>query len=467
MAEKNLSEISRDIRLLYQKGNDALIRENYDYAVDLLNQVLQREPTLFEARKALRVAQGKKSTGSGGAGFFKKAWGSASASPQVARAQLALRNDPAEALHIAEQILNSDPTNSGAHRIVVDASAALEMPRTAVMSLDILQRNSPKDKAIAIQFAEALAQIDESNRAERVLLEFARANPRDGEIAQALKNVSARKTLNEGGYETLADGQGSYRDILKNEKEAVSLEQQGRVQKTEDVAERLIGEYEARLKTEPKNLKLLRSLAELYTQKGQLTRALSYYEQIKATDTGASDATLDRAIGELRVRDFDRQMEALDATAADHGEKVAQLNAEKLAFQITECQKRVEHFPTDLAIRYEMGVLYFQAGKVGEAIQELQKAQQNPHKRIPAMNYLAQCFGKRKMYDLGAKTLQNAIKEKVVFDEEKKELIYNLGFILESMGKKEEAIEQFKLIYETDIGYRDVAAKVDAFYASQ
>jgi tetratricopeptide (TPR) repeat protein len=83
------------------------------------------------------------------------------------------------------------------------------------------------------------------------------------------------------------------------------------------------------------------------------------------------------------------------------------------------------------------------------------------------MNYLAQCFSKRKMYDLAAKTLQTAIKEKSVLDDEKKDLIYNLGSVLETMGKKEEAIEQFKLIYEVDIGYRDVAAKVDAYYAAQ
>jgi hypothetical protein len=35
------------------------------------------------------------------------------------------------------------------------------------------------------------------------------------------------------------------------------------------------------------------------------------------------------------------------------------------------------------------------------------------------------------------------------------------------MGKKAEAVEQFKLIYEMDIGYKDVAAKVDAFYSGQ
>ena len=35
------------------------------------------------------------------------------------------------------------------------------------------------------------------------------------------------------------------------------------------------------------------------------------------------------------------------------------------------------------------------------------------------------------------------------------------------MNKREEAIEQFKQIYEMDIGYKDVAAKVDAYYSGQ
>ena len=42
---------------------------------------------------------------------------------------------------------------------------------------------------------------------------------------------------------------------------------------------------------------------------------------------------------------------------------------------------------------------------------------------------------------------------------------YQLARTLEKMGKREEAIEQFKLIYEVDSAYRDVAARVDAFYA--
>ena len=66
--------------------------------------------------------------------------------------------------------------------------------------------------------------------------------------------------------------------------------------------------------------------------------------------------------------------------------------------------------------------------------------------------------------DFAARTLQSAIKEKLVFDEDKKEMTYNLGNVLESMGKKDEAIEQYKLIYEVDSSYKDVAAKVEASY---
>ena len=372
---------------------------------------------------------------------------------------------------IAEQVLNGDPENGAAHRIIVEAANVLELPHTAVLSYETLIKQSPKDRNLAIAFAQALAAAGdvsdgESNRGEKILMDLLRENPSDGELSQALKNLSARKTLDEGGYGALEGGKGSFRDILKNKQETVLLEQEKRVVKTEDTTARLIAEYETRLQTEPNNLKLVRSLAELYTQKKQFEPALALYDRIKNSEMG-NDPSLETAIANTIVRRFDHQLEQLDPAAPDRDAQAAAIQAEKLNFQLAECQKRVEKYPTDLMIRFEMGQLYLQAGKIGEAIQEFQKAQGNPHKRLLAMNFLAQCYAKRKMFDLAARTLQNAIKEIPVFNEEKKDLVYNLGCVLENMGKKEEAIEQFKLIYEMDIAYKDVAAKVDAFYAGQ
>jgi tetratricopeptide (TPR) repeat protein len=470
MAEKTINEIPPDLRRLHTKAAEAAQRENTDYAIALFCQILEKEPALFECRKALRTAQFKKA-GATSTGFFKKMLSGAGSSPQIAKAKMVLGKNPGEAMAIAEQVLNGDPSNSAAHRIIVDAAQALELPRTAALSYETLSKNSPKDRDLAIAFANALAaagdvSAGDQNRGEKILMDLQRDNPNDGDLNQALKNLSARKTLDQGGYGALEGGSGSYRDILKDKKEAASLEQEKRAVKTEDVTERLIGEYEARLHTEPDNLKLVRSLAELYTQKKQFERALELYDRIKSSGMG-NDPSLETAIGNTIVRRFDHQIAALNPFDAEHAGEVAKIQAEKLAFQLAECQKRVEKFPTDLAIRYEMGALYFQAGKIGEAIQELQKAQNHPHKRLLAMSLLAQCFAKRKMFDLAAKKLQEAIKEKVVFDDEKKDLIYHLGCVLESMGKKEEAVEQFKIIYETDAGYKDVTAKVEAHYAGQ
>jgi tetratricopeptide (TPR) repeat protein len=461
MPEKSASELPRDLRELYQKGTLALQRQNFEYAIAILTQVLGREPACFEARQALRAAQFKKSGGT--SGFFKKVLGGASSSPLLAKAQMV--KSPTERIQILEQVLSSDPPNSSAHKILAEAALEADFPRTACLSYEILLKNSPKDFNLAMDYAQALARAGQVPKAESVLSDLQEAYPHKPEVREALKNLSARNTLETGGYDALADGTGSYRDILKNKEEAVSLEQENREVKDQTVADRLIREYEARVAVEPRNLKNLRTIADLYAQKKDFDKALEYCERIRGMDGGA-DPSLDQYISELVIKKFDHALAQLDPNAADYAEQTARIQAERQTYELNECKARVERYPTDLQLRFDLGQLYFRAGKLTEAMQEFQKAQANPNKRLQAMGYLGQCFARRGMNDIAARTLQNAIKEKVVFDDEKKDLIYQLGCVLEKMGKREEAIEQFKQIYEIDIGYRDVAAKVDAFYAA-
>jgi len=464
MPEKTLNDLPGELRKVYSKGYEAFQRENYDYAIELFNQILIKEPSNYECRQALRGAQNGKSGAK--TGFFKRAFSSASSSPMVAKAQLALRKSPLEAIQTAEQVLNSDANNTGAHKVIAEAALALEMPRTAVMSLDVLYRNSPDDKEIAFQLADAWASGGEKTKAEQILATLLRAHPGDGEINQKLKDISARKSLDEGGYGALASGKGSYRDVLKDKAESVKLEQQNRQVKTGDAGDELLKDYEARVKNEPNNLKLLRNMAEIYAQKNDFDHAIQYFEQMAKVE-GGNDSSLQQQIAATKVKRFNHQLSQLDASAPDYSEKTAQIAAERDAFQLDECKARSEKYPTDLLIRFELGVLYFKAGKVNEALPELQKAKNNPNKRLAAMNYMAQCLAKKNMNDMAASTILEALKEKPVFDAEKIELTYTLGTLYEKMNKKEEAIEQYKQIYAIDMGYKDVAKKVDDYYAGQ
>ena len=69
--------------------------------------------------------------------------------------------------------------------------------------------------------------------------------------------------------------------------------------------------------------------------------------------------------------------------------------------------------------------------------------------------------------DLAVSRLHQAAEASLVMDNLKKEILYELGDTLMQMGKKEEGIEQFKLLYDSDVGYRDVGKKVEDYYREQ
>src|SRR5436190_7451898 len=361
MPEKPLNVIPRQQRDLYDKGIAAIRKNNFDYAINILTGVLKMEPGFFDARQALRAAQVKK-TGGSQTGFFKKMLGGATSQPAITKAQLSLRKNPLEAIEAAEEILNGDPWSTGAHKLLADAAMEAGLMKTAILSLEILYKNNPKDRDMALQLADAYTQSGQNDKAEKVYDDLLRIRPNDPEILQLSKNVSARQTLHEGGYEEVAQTGGSYRDILKDKGEAVSLEQANRVVKSDDVAQNLITEYEARLQMEPGNLKVMRNVAELYAQKKDFDKALGYFERIRTTEN-AADPSLEKVIAETNLKKFDYLKSQLDTGAPDYDQRAAEIDAQKIVFQLEACRQRAEKYPTDLQIRFELGQLYYNAAK--------------------------------------------------------------------------------------------------------
>jgi tetratricopeptide (TPR) repeat protein len=462
MAEKTLVQIPVTQRELFDKGLAALQKNNLDYAVTLFVQVLKAEPGFYECREALRAAQYKRA-GSRGGGLFKKLLGSANT---LTSGRLALRSNPLEAIQIAEEALNQDPSNMQAHDLLADAALQAHLPKTALLSLEVAFKANPSDRRLAEKLVEAHTQLGNQARAEKLLRDLISGDPNNPALNERLKNLLALRTLKEGGYDQLSGGTGSYRDVLRDKEQAKSLEQEHREVKDVDVVERLITEQEAQRVTDPANPRILRSLADLYLKKSDFDRAIGYYEQILSV-TGMNDPLILQCIRDVRVARFTAAEKAIDPQAPEGPAALEALRAQRQDFLLADAQRRAEANPTDLLVRFELGELHFKAGRWGDAIGELQKAQNNPNRRIAAMGLLARAFFQRGMNDMAARKLQEALKEKPIFDDEAKDLTYHLGIVLEKMNRPQEAIEQFKLIYEQDIAYRDVMARVDQYYASQ
>ena len=123
-------------------------------------------------------------------------------------------------------------------------------------------------------------------------------------------------------------------------------------------------------------------------------------------------------------------------------------------------------YPGDLDGRYRLAQLLFKSEQTEEAIAEYQQTQKNPKLRVSSLLGMARCFRKRGLIDLAVAQLSTAKSELSGMDDLKKEVIYELGCCYESLEKQEEAITEFKAIYTEDIGFRDVAKKINQHYAS-
>src|SRR5437764_8153675 len=170
---------------------------------------------------------------------------------------------------------------------------------------------------------------------------------------------------------------------------------------------------------------------------------------------GAEIFTLEEFLSTYRAR---------DEMYAEKSEQLRVAKVSRAEILIADAQEWVARNPTDLQLRFELGENFFNAGRFREAVPELQRARQNPHVRLKAMNVLGCCYGELGMLDLAMKQLEEASREILSMDAMKKEIVYNLGLIYERMGELEKSLACMKQIYEVDYGYRDVARRVESSY---
>lgn len=455
----------QELRERYARAMASLKKANYDYAILHLKELMKMAPGFAEGRAALRVAQRQTKKGTG---FLQRAANTALGAPALAKGKMALhKENPTEALLQAEEVLTADPESLLGHRLLVDAALALDLSRTALPSVRMLIAAKPEDKAICQLLAQVLEKRGDYEEAEKTLKSLTDQYPDDFNLRQLFRDFSARSTIRGGNYEKLATGQGSYRDVLKDLGQTQSAENEERIHKPDEVLEQMIYDKEQLFQRDVKNLRLAVELGRLWVQRKEYDKGLEYFEYV-ASNGMAGDASVDKLLTETRLSKLDYEISKLDPKAANYNSERERLEKDRAKFKLDECRKRAERFPADMDIRYEMGLVCFEAGQIDEAIQAFQRAQSSARNRSKALNYLGQSFALRDMLDMAERTFLSAVEEKKgVSVELRKELLYHLGCVYERMGKAEEAFERFREVFEQDVGFRDVQTKVDAHYREQ
>src|SRR5439155_4125602 len=341
----------------------------------------------------------------------KRFFNISTASIGAMKAQREIKKDPKRAVEMLEEVLEAEPYNHQANLFLKEAALVAGWPEIGVIALRTLLEENPGDVKVLHELWHLYHSLENHESEVEVYNQITTINPLDAQALRLEKDASARASMKRGGW-TQAE---SYRDLIKNKEEAISLEQQSRMRLTGEALDQQIAETFARHQAEPGNLDFARRLGALNEQRNNFEEAIRWY-QYAADRTKGADTGLLRKISDLKIQRLEGDIAADEEFLSTHiaadelyAKKSQQLRAAKLQraeIFITDAQDRVARNPTDLQLRFELGESLFNAGRFREAVPELQRARQNLHARLKAMNLLGCCYAELGMLDLAMRQLE-------------------------------------------------------------
>ncbi len=435
------------------RGRQALETGRYELAVDMLMEAVTAAPDILETRKLLRAAQIANFRKHGKTGFGAKL-GYMLARQKVMG--LVKKGQGVEAMAEAEKLLSQNPLDPDNIECAVKAAEAAGKADHAAITIEAAYECSNQDPALLERVATYYTMAKRWDKARDAYRKLSEMKPGDQRIMQLLKNTEAQATMN-AGWEQTAGKKGGFQNLIANKEQAAKLDAANKAVVTGDDAELLIQEKLKQIEAEPKNMNARRALARIYIQGKRFYEAIEVLQDAISV-SGTMDPELDRMLSQTKVQYYDQQIEALRSEGRE--EEAVQMEGEKNQFVFDDLAARVERYPNDLHLRFELGKQYFTYGYYDDALTHLQLAQKSPKDRLWALYYLAMCFFNQGQSDMAVMQLETARDALPMMDDLKKRVVYQLGLAAESAGDLQKAYQYYKDVYSSDVGFEDLSERM-------
>ncbi|MFT5050682.1 MAG: tetratricopeptide (TPR) repeat protein [Chlamydiales bacterium] len=433
-----------------QKADEALRRRNHDFAIQLYQQLIEIDADQGEARAGLRRALRARHESKGGGRLFRLLKG---AGPLAVAKTLAKAGKHDAAAKSLETYLASNPLDEDANLLLGISLEAAGHYDSALAVFEFVAEIAPKSPA-GLRRAGAMMQRKGEHALALAYYERAlESDPRDREALKARKDLAAEAALTDARYESVEHS----REQIRDKDEARRLDRTTRLHRSEeDLREELSG-LESSLAESPGDADLMVQLSGLHERLKDPEAALELIECALEYRKGAPElfearAGLKAKVLKLAIRKADK---------AGQSDEADSLERDLRTFELDDLARRIEVSPADGTLRLQLGRGLVRAEDHDGAAAQFQKAAADPRCHDEALFHLGHCFQRKGFLDLARKNFLEVLATRPDVDERAREILYNLGTIAEAEDDSAEARSFYARIYEVDIGFRDVAAKME------
>jgi tetratricopeptide (TPR) repeat protein len=444
-------------RAFFERAEEVVSTNNFDYAIDLYMEGLRLSPDALEDGHAPLRRLGLIRQGKGG----KK--------PSMMEKMKHLKGKtPREEMLNAEYLMAKDPDNLSYAEALLKAAVAGGYLRTAEWIAHLIfEANKASYKPsfeTYVLLKNMYSQMQMFSNAVVACDLALQLKPGDNALRDELRDLSASMTMEKGKY-----GKGQdFRDSIRNREAQERLQSQENIVKSTDAKQQAVEQARRKIQqghaTVTNILDLANALFDLETSAGE-EEALTLLDNAYAK---SKDFTFMRRHGEFRIKKLRNYIRGLSAAAQKEPQnQTLQKQLQQAIHQLDEVElehskKCAENYPTDLRMKYDYGRCLIKAQQFDQAIPLFQESQKDPRLKVASMDKIGLCFllkgWAEDAIEIFQQALENCQNRQIPLA---KDISYNLARAYESSGNAEEALKLYRKLAQTDFSYKDIGQRID------
>lgn len=434
-------------KVFFDRGDTVAATGNWDFAIQMYLEGIKREPSNIERghNKLWIIGLTRKANGGKPVGMIESM-------------RLKAGREPVDALANAEYLMAKDPGNTMHIQSALKAAQKLGVQSVTKWLAELLftaerQAAKPTKRGLML-VSKSFEAIGEFTWALQAAEMAGRLDPKDEDIQDAVKHLSAQATIQQGKY----TGEGGFTQSVANIDKQKDLAESDNIIKSETFLDKQIAKARQEYDASPDVPGKVDGLVDALLKSENESHEAEAIEVLQKAHQRDKMYRWQLRSDDIRIRQIRRRYSKL--AAEKKVEEARNVARELLAVELESYATRVQNYPTDMPLRFELGRRQYTAGKIDEAISSLQLAQRDPKRRVQATLYLGQAFEKKGWFREAVDTYERAM-ETELSEERTKEVNYFLGRALRSMGEKPKALDHFSTVAQIDFGYKDVRTQIE------
>lgn len=458
MADDPKKKIAADC---FKKGTEAMVKQNWDYAIEMFGQSVKFAPDNLMFRQTLRGVERRKYPKGTGAKMAGMRLMGVKASIKKAR----MTKNWANLDLSAEEGLTLVPWDAELNADMAEATANQGFNDVAVQGYKWSVETDPNNKVILKALGALLEQKGEFLEALKYWERVFKLDPLDMEARSKITQLNASSVIDKGEFE---DEGGD-----KKEKSIEAIRKAIGKQTSANAAADGPGQSEEAdlqraVRKDPDNKHAFIKLADFYRRGGKLEDASAMYQ--KALELSGGDPNIREQLEDVEIDLMRKSAEIAKSNAAKtpedkEADAMAKAQATELLKREVECYRaRVERYPNDLKLKFTLGERFYKLKMYSQAIPLFQAAVQDNRMEGSALLLLAKCFINEKKGILARKQLEKAVPK--LNPQEHREAFlethYYLGRLCEEAKEVDKAEEHYGEVLAVDYEYKDALKRLES-----